>query len=317
MKRLLLPLLISAALPAMALAAVAPTTGNNTSTVVQSADQGEVRVDQSAGASNLSEVTQQPAADGAVAKVTQSSLSNSSKVLQLGAGDTATVTQKGGAGNVSDVIQNGFNDGAAATVTQDGVGALSKILQGSGAEAVVSQTSIAGAQNVSTVTQGPEASVIATGADALGSYAEVKQNGAGNIGTVLQHSANSDIYMEQIGDTYQEAMTTQHTGSDGSTAETRQLGGSYNFSQIDQSSPSSEAYVTQNGLQNVSTVSQSLGAGNYALVSQTGAYGQSYVTQQGDNNRATVNQAQDYALSTILQQGSNNEASVTQGVIAP
>lgn len=75
--------------------------------------------------------------------------------------------------------------------------------------------------------------------------------------------------------------------------------------------------MTQNGLANVSTVSQSLGAGNYALVSQTGAYGQSFVTQQGDNNRATVNQAQDYALSTILQQGSNNEASVTQGVIAP
>lgn len=316
MKRLLLPLLISAALPACAWAAVVPVSGN-TSTVIQSANQGEVRVDQSAGSGNLSEVTQQPAADGAFAKVTQSSATNNSKVLQLGADDSATVMQKGGAGNVSEITQNGFDDGAKATVTQDGVGALSKILQGSGAQAVVSQTSTAGAQNISTITQGPEASVIATGVDALDSYAEVKQNGAGNIGEVLQHSANSNIYVEQIGDTYQESTITQHTGSDGSTAESRQLGGSGNFSQIDQWSPSSEAYVTQNGLANVSTVSQSLGAGNYALVSQTGAYGQSFVTQQGDNNRATVNQAQDYALSTILQQGSNNEASVTQGVIAP
>lgn len=315
MKRFLLPLLITAALPALAWAQVPP--AGNTSTVIQSADQGEVRVDQSAGDRNLSEVTQQPAADGAYAKVTQSSLENISTVMQLGAEDSATVLQTGGAGNTSDIHQNGFDDGATATVTQDGPGALAKVMQGSGADATIDQTSIAGLQNVATITQGPQNNVIATGADALGSDAEVVQNGAGNIGTVLQHSAGSSIYVEQVGDLYQEASVTQHDGSTGSIAETYQLGGALNYSEINQYGELSEAYVTQNGVQNFSTVRQSLGSANYAEVSQTGSYGLSYVTQEGDGNRAVVSQSQDYAMSTILQQGSNNQASVTQGAIAP
>lgn len=138
-----------------------------------------------AGADNFSELGQDGSGNNAV--VTQLGAFNNSDVQQDGNDNDASVTQ-GASSNADSVINQNGNDNTA-TVAQNGLGSLfgadeSYILQaGNDHNATVTQSrgfgfgSLFGGANISTVTQ----------VGAVGSTANVTQNGAGNWASTIQY----------------------------------------------------------------------------------------------------------------------------------
>jgi len=212
-------------------------------------------------------------------------------VFQDGVELVADVTQGGGTGNLSIIEQTG--DLYDAEVVQDGDSNVSTITQTPPDDVTFTSSSVfveqLGDENFSEVTQSGD----------LSQNVEVYQDGFKNSSTVSQGqafgiSALNDVIVEQLGELNESTVTQGNL----------------------EESDLNVAEVSQDGLRNVSEITQNSGPiffGNSADVEQFADDGFSSITQSGDDNLAVVRQYSDGNTSFVMQNNTANTAFVNQG----